>query len=418
MKKVLGLLVIFAQSLFAGYAQSLYNVETKMNENKWSEALVDLLPLIEKEKSKEKMKPQKVAELYKMAATCKVQIFNAELMKAAQQLPLDTALFISALDEVVDYCTKSHEYDMMPNKKGEVKPKYLPENKKMMMALLDFYNYAGQFANENGDKALSIRCFEDYTNMPQNPLFTKEETDSIYASKQQYYTMAAFNVAFINYQMKDWDGVLRNAEKALRDTLYLNDLYVMKAHAYLEKKDTASWIGTLKEAIGRLENPSAFMQQLLFYYVDKNNLAEAEAMAEDLVSKNPNNKAAWYMKGCVALNLEKNFEEARTALQKSLEIDPDYADANYNMGVSYINEVIALRDKGEFCLDRTKVDQFNADRKRIQEYYRKALPYFEKVQALVPDQPRKWAPTLQQIYYNLDNNPKAQEMDEIMRNAQ
>ncbi len=418
MKKVFGLLAIFALGITAN-AQSFYNVETRMAEGKYAEALPDLLALIEKEQAKgEKMKASKIAEYYKLAADCRVQAFNPELIKAAQQLPFDTALFVTALDETIEYTNKSNEYDIMPDKKGAVKPKWQKDNKKMVSMLLDYYNYAGQFANANGNQKQSIECFEKYVKMPQNPLFTQAETDSIYASKQQYYTMASFNVAMINYQMKNWDGVLANVDQALKDTMFLNDLYIMKGQAYLEKKDTANWVGVMKDAIGRLENPASFLQQLLYYYVEKNNLDEANAMAEDLVTKNPDNKAGWYMKGCVALNMEKNFDSARASFEKALSFDPDYADANYNMGVTYINQVIAMRDKGEFCLDRTKVDQFNKDRARIQEYYKQALPFFEKVQQLVPEQPRKWAPTLQQIYFNLDNKAKADEMDEILRNAQ
>ncbi len=418
MKKLFGLLAIFAQSVLLSNAQSLYNVEMKMSENKWDDALGDLKELIDKENSRELPRPQKLAQYYNLAASCRVQSFNSELVKASQQVPLDTALFIQALDETIDYSTKSHEYDFMADKKGKVKPKYAKENKNMIAMLLDYYNYAGQFANANGDQQQSIDCFEKYTQLPMNPVFTKEETDSIYDSKRLYYTMAAFNVAMINYQMKNWDAVLRNADRALKDTMYLNDLYIMKSQAYIEKGDSASWLNNLKEAVGRLDNPAAFMQTLLFYYVDKNDVNEANAMADELVAKNPDNKSAWYMKGCVKLNVEKDFEGARQAFEKALEFDSDYADANYNMGVTYINEVIARRDKGEFCMDRTKVDQYNADRARIQEFYKKALPFFEKIQQLIPDQPRKWAPTLQQIYYNLDNNQKAQEMDEIMRAAQ
>ena len=52
---------------------------------------------------------------------------------------------------------------------------------------------------------------------------------------------------------------------------------------------------------------------------------------------------------------------------------------------------------------------------KVQPYYRKALPYFEKVRTLLPDEPKRWASPLQQIYNNLEMTDKSKEMDQYLR---
>lgn len=361
-------------------------------------------------------KTTKFAQMYNMAAEMHAQLFNPELMKAAQGLPFDTTLFVTSLDKMVTYYTKSNEADMKPDKKGNVKPKYQAANHERMLDLLDYYNYAAVFMNQNKQADKSMEYFEKYLNLPKNPIFTKEETDSIYASKRAAYSQTAFNLSLLNYNAKDWAKAIDYADVALQDTLGTRDLYIIKMQSYLAQKDSTSWLKTLTDAVKRTED-EGFMQNLLYYYVVHNDVQGAVSMADELVKANPNNKGPWYMKGCVELNLLKDYAASRTSFEKALAIDPNYVDANINMAYTYMNEVVSRRNKGEFKLDRTNVKQFNEEFEKIKVYYEKALPYFEKVRQLTPDQPRLWASPLQQIYTNLQQKDKAKEMDAYIEDS-
>ena len=138
MKKIFSL-AIFALFATAGMAQSA-KAQLKMDEGKFTEALQIVKDAIADndaavkdvtEKAQAKGKPvvldkqnQKYAALYNQGATCYAQIFNPELMKAANQQPLDTMLFVQSLDNMINYYTKSYTYDNMPDAKGKVKPKF------------------------------------------------------------------------------------------------------------------------------------------------------------------------------------------------------------------------------------------------------------------------------------------------------
>ena len=91
--------------------------------------------------------------------------------------------------------------------------------------------------------------------------------------------------------------------------------------------------------------------------------------AEKLVEKDPMNKTYRYNYGVLLLNAEK-YAEAETQLKKAIEIDPDYENAIYNLGVTYVKWGTAMNKEAE------KQGVISEDYK---QKYEAALPYLEKV---------------------------------------
>ena len=108
------------------------------------------------------------------------------------------------------------------------------------------------------------------------------------------------------------------------------------------------------------------------------------------------------------MNTLKQYTEAREAFKKALSIDKDFAYAQFNMGCSYVNELMSIKD--QLVTDRSKVDQYNKDMAKARGYYRKALPYFENTLLLTPSKPSLWSYNLQTVYYNLQDGDKKTEM--------
>lgn len=367
-------------------------------------------------------KTTKLAEVYNQAAELTAKEFNPELMRAASSQPFDTVKFGNLLDKMVSYYTLSHEADVKPDEKGRVKAKLVAQNHKRILDMLDYYNYAAVFMNQNKQAAKSMEYFEKYLAMPKNPVFTAAETDSIYKSKAQYYNQTAFNLALLNFNEKNWDKAIGYADDALANSDSKRDLYIIKMQSLLGKNDSAAYLKTLTEAVTSTED-EGFMQNLLYHYVSKNDLAGASAMADELTSNNAQSKAAWYMKGCVALNMKKDYAAARECFEKSLAIDPDYVEANTNMAYTYMNEVIANKVDGKYkfigssktITGQANVNQYKKELAEVKSFYEKALPYMEKVRAAQPDQPKSWAYSLQMIYQNLQMKDKEIEIDEIIK---
>ena len=420
MKKAISL-VILSLSAAAGMAQSP-KAQLKMDEGKFAEALEIVNEAIadnEKDaaeataKAQAKGKPvvldkfnKKFAGLYNQGATCYAQIFNPELMKAANQQPLDTMLFVNSLDAMVEAYTKSYVYDNMPDAKGKVKAKYDADNKRFIESCLDYYFYSAIFLNERGDKAGAGAQFKKHMMLPENPALA-DKKDSILLAK--------------NYELKQWDEILATIDKGLSNKEYNHDLYLIKAEAVLQTtKDTAQYVGVLKDAIANVEKNQSFAESLLSIYYDKKDAQGAEATVDEILAKDPNSTSAWYMKGCINLNLKQDFAAARDCFGKVLATDPDHLLANANMAYAWMNDVATRRMNGEYkYIERKTVTEkvkaaYEAELATVREFYSKARPHMEKVRKLAPDRSKVWAPALQQIYFNLGMEDEAKQMDAIM----
>ncbi len=416
MKKLLCIAtMLFPMCSLMAQNSLIYKAQEKLDENKIDEAWAAIEPALTSGKTKN------LAGAYNFAGVVQGKILSAEITKAAQKQPLDTMKFISALDKAVEFFEKSYKLDNAPDAKGRIKPKYNENaeapfqcNRKMISQMMNYYAYAGQFLNSNGNQKGAYDAFEKFIEMPKSFVFTKEQSDSIYkANANEYYTVA-FYTTLLAYQLKDYDKALKHIDFALQDTAQKNknDLYFIKAQSLLQKKDTAAWVKCATEAITALPNNTQFVQNLLYYYNIKHLDKEAVATAEDLVEKAPNNKNAWYSAGCIYLNQTKDFDKARECLQKALKLDPNFPDANYNMGVTYVNELISKKDQ---FVTNPRNPKYKADVEKVKDYYRKALTYFEKTRELVPDQPKVWGLSLKNIYYNLEMKDKEKEIDKILK---
>lgn len=425
MKKILSL-AAFALFATAAMAQSA-KADLKMQEGKFAEAI----PVIDAEIAKVKADCQaaqaktqakgkafdsskfdaKLAGLYNQNSKCWAQLFTPELMKAAENAPLDTAAFVKSLDYMIDYASDSYKLD----KKG----KFAADNLNTVNSCLDYYFYAGYFLS-NSDKEGAAKYFQKHIDLPKLPMFDEAKRAEIYANKKDNYEQAAFYACILNYELQKYDKVLESVDAATGNPEYAHDLYFMKAESALKVTgDSTAYINVVKEAVNNLEDNSRFCETLLAIYYERQDAAGAHQAVDEILAKKPT-ATAHYMKGCVYMNIEHKYAEARESFAKALALNPEDANANGNMAFAYINEGRERRLNGEWpLLDRKNVsgpavEKYNAQLKEFQSFYENALPYMEKYRELQPEKSKTWAPALQQIFANLGRQAEADAMDEIM----
>lgn len=427
MKKLFSLAVLGAFAL-AGAAQNsvVYKADALLEQNKAADAL-ELLKT-----SFDNPKTTKFGEIYNKAGKCARILFQPLLVNAANSQPLDTAQFISRLDDMVDYYTKSYVFEHTPDAKGKMpKPEYSNEATQVLYNARDYYFYAGIFLNSNGNKPGAYKYLGKFVDYPDNPaLATKRDSMRITMAKE--YAQALYYRAMLANDMKDYDGVLSNVDGAFKydkkvleeAKVSVRDLYLLRMQTYLDgKKDTTAYVNALKDAIEHLDDNANLLENLISVYYQNNDIKSAEATANDLLKNAPEKASSWYIRGCVDLNLKKDYAAAREAFAKALAIDPNHVEANANMAYAYINDVITKKMNGKYKyagsnLSKVKgnaaIALYNKELKDIQSYYSKALPYMEKVRQLAPDRVKLWAPTLQQIYQNLLRKAEAKQMDDLL----
>ncbi len=109
---------------------------------------------------------------------------------------------------------------------------------------------------------------------------------------------------------------------------------------------------------------------------------EAIRYANQALSLNPNHQPSWHLLG-LAYEKKQNFSEAAAALQKSLELKPDFSEGHMSLGIVY--EEMNILDKAEeeyrkaFVLDRSYKASFNLARVYFgQDKLDLALKYVQK----------------------------------------
>lgn len=382
------------------------------------------------EKAKADQKNDKLAQLYYQNAQVQYQQLIPELEKAQQNVPFDTLNFCKRVDNTIMSYVASADYNTQPNAKGKVKTDKTIQafNKAGLMGLAGFYYYCGAFMDAVGNKQESVDFFQKFVDLPKSTkLFSEAERDSIYAESAKVYSQARFNLALQNFYLKNWDKAIECSNEALKDTVSLNDLYIIKINAYGEKKDSLAWQRTLVEAAKRT-GQSSFIQSLLYYYIQNNKVKDATDMATTLVAEDANDKVNWFVKGAIEMNIQKDYAAARASFEKALAIDPDYQDALFNMGTAYINDIYDQRLAGKYkfvgmdqvvqsngkavkAADKATAEQQVAT---VKSYYEKALPYLDHLRKLTPNDAKRWASPLQIVYSSLNQMDMSKEMDALL----
>ena len=415
-----------ADNLMKQRTQEAYEQSQQLYKNAEAQLQSDI------EKAKADGKMDKLALLYLQNADLQNKFLSPTMTNASNGMPFDTLAFCKYVDRIIESFNTAAKYNVTPNAKGKVKTdQFVTLRTKLgINSMLTYYYNCGAFMDAMGKKQESVDYFQKYVDLPgTSPVFTKAESDSIYKAQAKIYNTARFNLALQNFYLKNWDKAIECCDVALKDTVGLHDLYLIKIYAYGEKKDSANWQKTLIEAYNRTGKES-FMQNLIYYYIQSNKITEATEMANKLVTDDPNSKLAWFMKGAIELNVKKDYAAAIASCDKALAIDPNYKDALFNKGTAYINDIYDQTHGGkkfQYIGTNRRITGKASDgsyqkQKAIYEkevayvkgYYENALKCMERVRELAPNEAKRWAPSLQMVYSALGQKNKAKEMDDLL----
>ncbi len=120
--------------------------------------------------------------------------------------------------------------------------------------------------------------------------------------------------------------------------------FVFLADLYRQTDRSADAVPLLERAAEMFPDNSDVQAQLLNAYQSSGQLDRAMAKYEDQLSRDPNNKLYLYNYGSLLLQAEM-YEKAIENLARAVELDPDYGNAFYNLGASYINLAVELSEE-------------------------------------------------------------------------
>jgi tetratricopeptide (TPR) repeat protein len=158
---------------------------------------------------------------------------------------------------------------------------------------------------------------------------------------------------------------------------------------------------------GRKSFPSdrGLLLELVNTSIESGDTKGAESSLVEALAADPTNKQLYYVIGTIYMDLKQN-EKAEEALYKAIQLDPDYADAQYQLGAHLLGVASGIREEAS----RLKFGDPTYDKllAKSDEVYKKALVPLEAYISKIPND-KTVLTILFQIHKSLKNTEKALE---------
>ncbi|MDO9633873.1 MAG: hypothetical protein Q7J05_02360, partial [Paludibacter sp.] len=125
-------------------------------------------------------------------------------------------------------------------------------------------------------------------------------------------------------------------------------------------------------------------------------IEESKVYINKAIEVSPNEAVYHYVKAKID-ETENNYVDARASYEKTLELDPKFADAYAGIGVLIIDEGQRILDEAAYKSDR----EFNAAKLKSKAVFKSALEYFLKAAEISPDE-LIYKRNLRMLYYRLE----------------
>ncbi|MDD4198575.1 MAG: hypothetical protein PHZ12_04130, partial [Paludibacter sp.] len=300
-----------------------------------------------------------------------------------------------AVMESFDYFLKAYELDQNQfNKKGKkVKPKFESDIKGKIKEYFEekhnLFYYAATLYDEKKDYVGAMKAFETYLEIPELP-FMKDvvKIDSTYLQVKYFNALAARNAEM-------WNKAIKIHEEIKGEGYETGNIYKMLYEEYVHQKDTVNFLKTLDDGFNKMPEDPWFIQNLINYYLTNNLIDKSKIYINKAIEVSPN-EAVYYYINAKIYETEKDNVNARKYYDKTLELDPKYADAYAGIGVLIIEDGQKILDDAAYKSDR----EFNIAKNKANEVFKSAIDYFIKAAEINPEE-QIYKRNLRMLYYRL-----------------
>ncbi|WP_018109358.1 tetratricopeptide repeat protein [Bacteroides propionicifaciens] len=393
MKKVLLSVALLAGAFTLSFAQQKNIKEAKRIANSNNPDFAQAEKLINESLVSEETKND--PEAWDIAGLIQKRFIEEEQKKQYLKQSYDTVGVYSSVAKLVDYYAKCDELAQIPNAKGKVKNKFRKSNATTIMQFRpELINGGVYYFNHSKDKE-ALDYFLKYLESASMDIFEGNDLvseDANFKTIAYYATLAAMRI-------EDYATIEKTAPMAVDTTKEGMQSLEILTYAYKNLKKDAEFLATLKEGMEKFPEHMYFFGSLVDYYVNKEQLDEALALATDMVAKNPDNSYYVYVEGFINHH-KKDYAAAAASFKKAIAIDPENAEAYSNLGLVYTIQAQGILDSIPVDMDINDSEYIAKTGEAIQ-LYKEALPFYVKARELKPDNKDLWLQGLYLIYYKL-----------------
>lgn len=325
-----------------------------------------------------------------------------------EKTPIDTVGMYNGVAESIKAAIKCDEFDMQPNEKGKIKPRYRSKNATRLAAVRNTLIDGGSHFYNVKDYAKAAQFWGAFVESGDAAMFEgKVQKDTLYYQIADYAALAA-------YLSKDYQKAISYATIALNDAKQkaeaMNIIVSSLKGTCKTKEDSVAYFNKLKE----IREKNIDDQSVLFAineYLSQPGRAELkEAWCAEEVKKTPNDKFVWAFLGESQMNQQK-YADAVASFKKSLSLDPSFIEVEYNVGASLVLQATQMKEQLAGATGRLNAD----DAAKVKAIFEDAKTHLEKIRQADPNREKvNWAYTLYQVYYGLGDADKAAEIEKIL----
>jgi len=189
------------------------------------------------------------------------------------------------------------------------------------------------------------------------------------------------------------------------------DTYKTLIYLYrTEKEDMDKVLATIDQALDQYPNNKDFVQEKITTLIISEQTEKAKSELEAAISEDPTNSQYYYFLGYL-FDAQEDYDNAQENYEKAIELNPEYYDATYNLGVIHYNKARdVLKEANNLSLDEYRKQAASFDEK-AGKHFKDALPYFEKAVELSAGDDLQLLETLQGVYYKLKMNDEGDALD-------
>ena len=355
------------------------------------------------------------AETWYVAGQIENKQFDTErILQSIGKKPNEETMY-SALEKIMPYFEKAATLDQLPDEKGKVKPKFLKDIRSNVKINRPFYINAGLFAYEKKDYQKAYENFKLYSDIPNMDLFKDDKDNKWNIAKGdttemqiKYYAGLAASLipdhqaALGVFEQMKADGYVPNS------VYKENDIYQRLAYEYNQIGDSVNFEKTIKDGFLKFPGEEYYVLNLINLSINSGKSGEAISYLDKAISQHPDNAQLYDVMGQI-YEADKKTDEAIKYMKKSIEMDPANTDFLSHLGRVYFNLGVEKRTAAD---SNSNANQSKDLTQQSQNYFKEAMPYFEKV--FEADNKNSNAIfALRSIYYNLGMNAQYEKMDAL-----